>query len=152
MENKDSEAWGNFIEKSTDLKYVPKDPYSHATHLISIDDKDVTSFQQLLSKHVLLGNIASDELMRFYQTDIYFLTHFFQMSRRDEGVANFFKIQYSAWVFEVALTRARGGMERWLQSLLQSIPQKIPGYGKSLEDNYRRQQQQQTQIPGAILG
>ncbi len=152
MESPKSDAWKNFIGKSTDLKFIPKDPYSHASHLISVEDKDVGTFQQLLNKHVLLGNVDSDELMRFYQTDVYFLTHFYQMSGRDEGLKNFFQIQYSAWVHEIALTRAKGGMERWLQSLLQTLPQKIPGYGKSLEDNYRKQQQQQQNIQGAVLG
>ena len=121
------------MKMSQIYKHMPKDAYSHATFLLTADPKDVTEFQELLNRHVLLGNISNDRIMRFYQNDIYFLTSFFEMAQRDPGFKKFFKVIFYSWVFEIALTRTKGGLERRLQNFTgMGAETRESGFGSGL--------------------
>jgi len=145
-------SWDDFVSKSQRYRYIPTDAFSHASELLSTDTKEATEFSELLNKHVLLGNIDSDELMRFYQIDAYYLTHFFAMGKRNSGMMTLFKQLFSAWIYEIALTRAKGGLERRLQSLLPSMPQVLRGFGQSFEDREKAKIKQREDTLNAIFG
>lgn len=132
--------WSDYVKSAFLFRFIPKDQFSHAYYLLSSEPKDISEFQELISKHALLGNIDSDRLMRFYQNDVHFLTNFFEMQQREPALKNFFKVIYTAWVFEVALTRTKKGMERQLQTFGPAQPKSVEGFGKLIEQLQKKKE------------
>lgn len=128
------------------MRFVPKDQYSHAYILLESEPKDIQTFSELIHKHVLLGNIDNDRIMRFYQTDVHFLVNLFEMKNRDKGLNNLFNVIYTAWVFEVSLTRTKKGMERQLQAFVNQL-QNVQGFGQQV---YQEQKEQEKNKGGMI--
>lgn len=129
----EDEPWGRYFGSAKDFAIIPKDPYAHASQLISVDTRSPREFREMISKHVLLGNVNSDRMMRLYQNDIAFLTLFFSLGQKDNSIKEFSELLFGAWVFEVAFTRTKNGLERWLQNFTGSYPSFKPeGFGKGI--------------------
>jgi len=129
------------------IKSVPKDQFSHAYYLISNDDITTDEFVNLINKHVLLSNIDNDRIMRLYQNDVHFLVNLFELQKRDNSLTNLFNVIYTAWVFEVSLTRTKKGMERQLQAFVNQV-QNVSGFGQQI---YQEKEQEKKQnIIGGI--
>lgn len=128
-----NEALREYFQHARDYRFSPKDPYSHATHLLNAEPKSPGEFREMITKHVLLGNVNSDRMMRLYQNDITFLPLFFQLGQKDNQIKEFSDLIFNTWVFEVTFTRTKNGLERWLQNFTGIIPSLKPeGFGKGI--------------------
>lgn len=107
---------GNLVDNARKGLIVPHDQYSHAASLLRHDTESVNDFTQLLRSEILLANIGTDQMLRFYQIDAKDLTALFSMSKRDESVKLVFNQLYFTWVWELSMTRTLGGTERHLQA------------------------------------
>lgn len=131
------------------IKSVPKDQYSHAYFLISNDDISIDEFTNLINKHVLLSNIDNDRIMRLYQNDVHFLVNLFELQKRDNSLTNLFNVLYTAWVFEVSLTRTKKGMERQLQAFVNQV-QNLQGFGQQIYQEQKEQEKNKQNVIGGI--
>lgn len=131
------------------IKSVPKDQFSHAYYLISNDDITTDEFTNLINKHVLLSNIDNDRIMRLYQNDVHFLVNLFELQKRDNSLTNLFNVIYTAWVFEVSLTRTKKGMERQLQAFVNQV-QNVSGFGQQIYQEQKEQEKNKQNIVGGI--
>lgn len=104
-----------YINKTQQGKPVPKDPYSHATYLISTEQEKIAEFYQLINKEVVLASIRDDLILKLYQRDITILVDIFSMALRDPDMQEVFLNRYYGWIGELALTRTKDGAERKLQ-------------------------------------
>jgi hypothetical protein len=104
-----------YINKMQQGKPTPKDPYSHATYLISTEEEKIAEFHQLISKEVILASIHEDKLLKYYQRDIVILVNLFSMALRDPAMQEVFINLYYGWIGELAITRTKDGAERKLQ-------------------------------------
>jgi len=146
MVKRKAATFEDYVKNAFQFKFVPKDQFSHAYFLLTTEPKDVEEFFELINKHALLGNIDSDRLMRFYQNDIYFLTNLFELQRREPALRNLFKVLYTSWIFEIALTRTKKGLERQLQAFGQQIVKPVEGYGGLLEKLRRKKEEEQPEF------
>jgi len=105
----------DYINKLQQGKPVPKDPYSHATFLISTEEDKIHEFHQLISKEVILASIRDDKVLKLYQRDITILVDLFSMALRDPDMAEVFINRYYGWIGELSITRTKDGSERKLQ-------------------------------------
>lgn len=105
-----------YINKSNQGKPTPKDPYAHATYLISSDNEKISEFHQILNKDIMLATISNDQLLKYYQRDITLLMDLFGMALRDSDMAEVFTVRYYAWLGELGITRTKDGLERKLQA------------------------------------
>jgi len=106
----------NYVNKMQQTTPTPKDAYSHATYLISSEDKIIAEFHDLLKKEVMLATISNDQLLKYYQRDITLLVNMFSMALRDPDMAEVFRILYYGWLGELGITRTKDGLERKLQA------------------------------------
>jgi hypothetical protein len=104
-----------YINKMQQGKPTPKDPYSHATYLISTEEDKIGEFHQLISKEVILASIRDDKVLKLYQRDINILVDLFSMALRDPDMAEVFINRYYGWIGELSITRTKDGSERKLQ-------------------------------------
>jgi hypothetical protein len=113
-------------------RFIPHDQFDHSFGLLeendtldieSIDIKgnpDMnTRFASMISKPVQLGNIG-EKMLPFEQEKVRILTDELDMARRSKYFIGFFRRRYYAWVNEIKLTRAGGGLERKLQASVSS--------------------------------
>lgn len=143
-----------YMESLRRSRAYPDDPYKHAYSLLDTDDEDIRlQFQKIVEKHVLLANISDDRMLRLYQNDVIILCQMLDMARREPQFANFFMKTYYGWRGELALTRAKEGMERKLQATPGGYQPKrdISGYGADLPQ-FQEQMQEEKNIFKKILG
>lgn len=127
--------WSNYIQK---MKHIPENQFDHAFSLLMNQNKEVESYSDMINPHTLLGTVDSDTMLRFYQNDILFLSSMFSMGKKSPVVKEIFDMLFNAWIFEVTITRTKGGLERKLQSFPSTSPA-MQGFGKAMEE-YERQQ------------
>lgn len=127
----DLKEYANVISKG---KYIPKDPFAHATMLIDADTDEVKKFNQLLERQILLANINDDKMLRLYQNDIRILTSLFSIVCREPKIEKFFFEQYYSWKGELALTRTKDGLERKMQANVGGgyQPDNLSGFGEDI--------------------
>jgi hypothetical protein len=104
-----------YINKMQQGKPTPKDPYAHATYLISTEEDKIAQFHQLISKEVILASIRDDKVLKLYQRDITILVDLFSMALRDPDMEEVFVNRYYGWIGELSITRTKDGAERKLQ-------------------------------------
>lgn len=139
-------------------RYIPKDPFSHASSLLDTSDEDeVAGFSALVRGEAMLANIGDDRMMRLYQNDAIILTHLFQMAQQMPELRQMFATLYFGWKAELCLTRAKNGAERKLQAGVGTnyVPQEtLIGYGGDFPQNPQASTWDQIKrmIPGKSSG
>ena len=131
-------AMGNLVDNARRGIVVPHDQYAHAAALLRHDTESVNEFTQLLRSEILLANIGTDQMLRFYQIDAKDLTALFSMAKRDESMKLVFNQLYFTWVWELSMTRTLGGVERHLQaSAAGYAPSGMAGgFGDQFQEEY----------------
>lgn len=128
----------DYMDEIRKGKFVPKDPFSHATMLIETEEEAVKLFSKIVEKQVILSNIDDDRMLRLYQNDAVLLTSLFSMANRakDGSLSEFFFAIYYGWRGELALTRTKDGLERKLQGTVSSSKyaptDALRGYGADM--------------------
>jgi len=135
-----------YMESLKRSHIYPDDPYKHAYSMIDNDDDgSLVTFNKLVEKRVLLANISDDRMLRLYQNDVILLCQMLDMARREPQLQNFFLKTYYGWVGELALTRAKDGMERKLQATPGGFQPRsdMGGYGANMPQ-FQEQEKEET--------
>ncbi len=124
----------DYVRTTMKNRLLPDDPYKHQYALLDSDEEDITEFNKIAEKRILLANISDDKMMRFYQNDLILLCQMLDMAKREPQLRNFFLKTYYGWVGELSLTRAKDGLERRLQATAGGYNPKenLGGYGSNL--------------------
>lgn len=148
-----SSQWGQYFTSSQSFVRVPENQFAHAVYLLSSRGRNITQmsdYTEILDPNSILGFIDNDNLLRFYQNDLYYIHNFFAMGKKSDALFEIFQIIHNVWKAEIRITANKGGIERRLQhSFGGGIS--AEGFGKMLQelekkrqaDDYERQKQQQ---------
>ena len=120
--------WDKYARETRESGRLPQNSNEHQYMLVTSDNLRPENFREMLNKHMLLGNISNDQLMRLYQNDINLLTFLFDMGQKNKALKNIFEVLYASWVMEVRFTMVKGGKEREFHNL-PSMPRGSPGFG-----------------------
>jgi len=130
-------AWKEYVKGVKKLKSVPDDPYKLSYALLESDEINIdeATFTSLINKHILLANLDNDRLMRFYQNDAYFITNLFRIAKKDKSLKPVFNTIYTSWLMELAITRAKKGLERQYQNPFGNrvSSKSLSGFGKDIK-------------------
>jgi len=116
--------------QKTFSRFLPQDQFQHAAYLLEPSEMP-QDFSQLVDKHLMLGNIDDDIVMRLYQNDIFYMTKLFEMAQRDPALQPVFNTLWAALLGEISLTRTKKAMERQLQAFINAL-RSIAGYGRDI--------------------
>jgi len=112
-------GFGDYVAQTQFYANMPTDPYSHQYQLLHRPHHEIEKFGDLLDADVILSNIQGSRTMILFQRDFHFLTRFFDMAKRSNGVMLLFRPLYYSWKGQLRMTSALKGKERSLQSFLE---------------------------------
>lgn len=113
------ETWKSFYKRQGLQNFIPKDPYSHQASLLYPHNLTVEDFADLLNQHLLLGYEEDEEMLKYYQEEIYFITSIFAMSKEAPNIIKpLFNMVYYPFVIGIRLTSILDGNERKMQSFV----------------------------------
>jgi hypothetical protein len=121
-----------YIRKSVEPNFIPRDPHSHAFSLLK-PEKTPKEIYEILTKDILLANISDDRLLRLYQREAQVLTRIFELMKRNERtqeeLRRVFDVLFVSFEAELGLTRAKDGTERKLQNSFDvEIEPRVTGF------------------------
>lgn len=122
-------GWEQMLGK-TFSRFLPQDQFQHAAYLIEPSEMP-KEFSELIDKHMMLGNIDDDIVMRLYQTDLFYLVKLYEMSIRDPALRPVFNTLWVGFLGEIAITRNKKAMERQLQAFISAL-RNVFGYGRDI--------------------
>lgn len=122
-------AWDALLGKTLS-RFLPQDQFQHAAYLIEPSEMP-KDFSELIDRHMMLGNIDDDTVMRLYQNDLFYLTKIYEMSVRDPALRPVFSTLWVAFLGEISLTRNKKALERQLQAFINAL-KSMAGYGRDI--------------------
>ena len=128
----------DYLESVRRGSVVPKDPFTHAQHLLDPEKAQAKSFGDIVEKSALLANVGSDSQIGWEKEAIFHLNHMHDMYQRDpKAIGPMYMVCLNAWKGGLAITRAKNGKERLLQALVGSSgfspALDTEGFGASLD-------------------
>ena len=120
----------------------PRDPFALSHSLLLPDDNNILK-GDLADKQAMLSYIGDDMMVQFYQQDVDILTRMRNMGMRDDNLLPVFATIYDGWIGTLKMTRAKDGMERYLQAnavggYSPTSAQITGGYGEQFASDARR--------------
>lgn len=128
-EKEKTPGFAEYVAKSMKMANIPTDPYSHQFQLLNSPGHKIADYNDLMDPAILLGNVADNKTMLLMQRDFYYLSRFFDMGKRSEGMLSVFNVFYHTWVGQCRMTASLQGNERNLQSFLEPSLAQAPGFG-----------------------
>lgn len=137
-------AWQNLLKKQQNFSFIPKDAYSHQASLLYPHSLTIEEFGDLLNQHLLLGYIPDEDMLNYYQEELYFITSIFAMMKEErEMLEPLFNLMYYPYVMGIRMTTCLDGMERQMQSFAYKSTRKR----RSVKDKLLGRRKHQTPLP-----
>ena len=113
---KNSKEFSKFTQFTQRFQYIPDNPYGHAWSLIHVKQGKLDDFEDLLNPHLFLGSVEDPKSLSIYQNDLYWLTSFFTLARKDEKFKYVFEPLWYSFLMEIRVTSTLDGSERIYQA------------------------------------
>ena len=141
------EKKSEMANQTREPRFVPENEYEHANELTNSEqenDEDVLdNFSKIVDKHIQLGNLGNDMVMRLYQNDENSIAHLLSMCIRDEELKPYAKFIYHSWRGEILITKAKDNLERRLQAQVGTkyvTRENTGGYGNTYPELFPKDQ------------
>jgi len=98
------------MARSHAVGVIPKDPYSQGAYLLMRDEEDITDFQKMASRVIMLARIPAHKIPA-YMDAVNIMTQLYGCARRDPDFVPFFKEIWYGFKLELDTSRSEGGAE-----------------------------------------
>lgn len=119
MTDKKTSDFSKYIERSAFYSNIPDNIFSQQFQIIHRPAKEINHEDLIVDETIQLSSIKDNKTMLLYQRDQRLLQRLYDMSKRSEGIEQFFRTIYYGWRGEIKMTYALEGKERKLQSFLE---------------------------------